>query len=76
MPLNCKKGLTVMPNKGLYIPDADVPLWDAAQRVAKKHKISLYRVVADALKADLPRADSDGPLKPAETWTHIASEAA
>lgn len=65
-----------MPNKGLYIPDAEVPLWDAAARVARKHNVSLYRVVSDALKADLPRADIDGPLKPAEAWQHIAADAA
>jgi hypothetical protein len=65
-----------MPNKGLYIPDAEVPLWDAAQRVAKKHRTSLYRIVADALKADLERADAEGPLKPSENWSHIAADTA
>lgn len=64
-----------MPNKGLYVPDAEIPLWEAAARVAKKHKVSLYRVVSDALKADLARADAEGPLKPAETWSHIAPAA-
>lgn len=65
-----------MPNKGLYIPDTEIPLWDAAQRVAKKHGVSLYRVVADALKNDLPRADTEGPIKAADEWADIAAEAA
>lgn len=65
-----------MPNKGLYIPDSEVPLWKAAERVAKKHGVSLYRVVAEALKNDLPRADAEGPVKPDETWSHIAADAA
>lgn len=65
-----------MPNKGLYIPEAEVPLWDAAQRVANKYGVSLYRVVAEALKNDLPRADREGPVKPDETWARIAADAA
>lgn len=65
-----------MPNKGLYIPDAEIPLWDAAQRVAKKHKVSLYRVVAEALKHDLARADTEGPVAPSREWDGIAADAA
>jgi hypothetical protein len=65
-----------MPNKGLYIPDAEVPLWDAAQRVAKKYNVSLYRVVAEALKNDLPRADVEGPVRSLDEWSGIAADAA
>lgn len=65
-----------MPNKGLYIPDSEVPLWDAAQRVARKHGVSLYRVVAEALKNDLPRADAEGPVKSSDEWSRIAADAA
>ncbi len=65
-----------MPNKGLYIPDAEVPLWDAAQRVAKKYNVSLYRVVAEALKNDLPRADAEGPVRVSAEWDGIAADAA
>lgn len=65
-----------MPNKGLYIPDAEMPLWKAAERVAKKHQVSLYRVVAEALKHDLPRADAEGPVQPSDEWAHIAAEVA
>ena len=65
-----------MPNKTLYVPDDELPLWDAARRVAKRHNVSLYRVVADALRQDLPRAAEEGPLKPADEWAHIAADAA
>lgn len=65
-----------MPNKGLYIPDAEVPLWDAAQRVAKKYNVSLYRVVAEALKNDLSRADAEGPVRTTDEWAGIAAEVA
>ena len=65
-----------MPNLNLYIPDAEMALWDAARRVAKKHGVSLHRVAADALKADLERADAEGPLKPADEWSRIAADVA
>ncbi len=65
-----------MPNKGLYIPDSEVPLWKAAERVAKKHGVSLYRVVAEALKNDLPRADAEGPVRVTDEWADIAADAA
>lgn len=65
-----------MPNKGLYIPDAEVPLWDAAQRVARKYHVSLYRVVAEALKNDLLRADAEGPVRASDEWSDIAADAA
>lgn len=65
-----------MPNKTLYIPDQEIPLWNAAQRVAKRHGISLHRVVADALRQDLRRADLEGPIKPADEWADIAADAA
>lgn len=65
-----------MPNLNLYIPEAEMPLWDAARRVAKKHGVSLHRVAADALKADLSRADTEGPLRPTDEFAHIAADAA
>lgn len=61
-----------MPNLNLYIPAAEIPLWDAARRVAARRKVSLYRVVSDALQNDLPRADS----QPADQWADIAKDAA
>ena len=65
-----------MPNKTFHIPEDERPLWDAAQRVAKLHRTSLYRVVATALENDLPRAAVEVPADPADRWAHIASDAA
>jgi hypothetical protein len=59
-----------MPNQNLYIPATDVPLWEAARRVARKRGTSLYQVVAEALKNDLPRADAT----PADPYAHIAAD--
>ncbi len=61
-----------MPNKTLYIPADDEPMWEAAQRVARKRKTSLYRVVAEALRRDLPRADAT----PDDEWAGVAADAA
>ncbi|GGM26858.1 hypothetical protein GCM10011608_09550 [Micromonospora sonchi] len=61
-----------MPNKTLYIPDRDVPLWEAAQRVADRQKVSLYRVVSDALENHLPTAVSEPG--PRDRWRHIAAD--
>ncbi|MEU7170350.1 hypothetical protein ACIODS_12395 [Micromonospora chalcea] len=60
-----------MPNKTLYIPERDVPLWDAAQRVADRQKVSLYRVVSDALEAHLPVAANEPD--PQDRWANIAA---
>lgn len=64
-----------MPNLNVYISEAEKPLWDAARRVAAKHKTSLNRVLADALRSDLRRADTDGPLVVNE-WADVAADAA
>lgn len=63
-----------MPNKTLYIPDRDRPLWDAAQRVADRNKVSLYRIVSDALQHHLP-AVAANPT-PDERWANLAADAA
>lgn len=65
-----------MPNKTFHIPEDEVPLWEAAQRVAAKRRTSLYRVVSDALKNDLPRLDAEAEERPADPWAHIAPNAA
>jgi hypothetical protein len=65
-----------MPNKTLYIPDDEIPLWEAAQRVAAKRRTSLYRVVSEALQRDLPRADAEADHKPSDPWARIAADAA
>jgi hypothetical protein len=43
-----------MAHKTLYIRPADESLWAAAQRVADKADVSVSRIVADALKLQLP----------------------
>jgi hypothetical protein len=63
-----------MPNKTLYIPPADESLWAAAQRVADRKKTSLYRVLTEALKNDLPRAASEP--EPEDEWATFAADAA
>lgn len=64
-----------MPNVNVYVSEAEKPLWDAARRVARKHRISLNRVLADALRNDLRRADADGPMTSNE-WADVAADAA
>jgi hypothetical protein len=63
-----------MANKTFHIPADEQPLWDAAARVAKQHRTTLYRIVAEALENDLPRIAA----KPApdERWAHIAADVA
>lgn len=65
-----------MPNKTLYIPDVEVSLWQAAQRVADRKGVSLYRVISEALTEDLPRQAAAADTKPADPWAHIAADAA
>ncbi|MET0415810.1 MAG: hypothetical protein ABW022_07295 [Actinoplanes sp.] len=65
-----------MPNINVYVSEAERPIWDAARRVANKHRISLNRVLADALRNDLRRADTDGPLRPNDEFADIAADAA
>lgn len=63
-----------MPNKTFHIPEDEIPLWEAAQRVAKQQHTSLYRVVAEALENDLPRIAAKP--RPADKWARIAADAA
>lgn len=65
-----------MPHKTLYVSERDLPLWDAAQRVADRRKTSLSRVVVEALTEDLPRQDAKTTETPADRWAHIGSDAA
>lgn len=56
----------------LYIPERDEPLWEAAQRVADLHEVSLYSVVRDALTDQLPKIATKPT--PAEQWSQIVPE--
>jgi hypothetical protein len=41
------------PSKNLYIADADLPIWEAAERTAKNARTSVSKVVVDALRKHL-----------------------
>ena len=60
-----------MSKKTLYIPKRDKPLWDAAQRIADRKQVSLYRVLTDALENHLPVAANEPD--PQDRWAHIAA---
>ncbi len=60
----------------MYVSEAEKPVWDAARRVAAKHGVSLNRVIGDALRNDLARADAEGPIRPFASFTTIAAEEA
>jgi Na+-transporting NADH:ubiquinone oxidoreductase subunit NqrF len=60
-----------MPNKTLYIPERDIPLWEAAQRLADRQKVSLYRIVSESLNAHLP-VIAEQPA-PEDRWTRITT---
>ncbi|WP_250029733.1 hypothetical protein [Paractinoplanes maris] len=65
-----------MPHKTLYVAPSDESLWAAAQRVADKAGTSVSRVVAEALKNDLPRAAAELEQQKAEKvdqWAEIAA---
>ncbi|MGX6605615.1 hypothetical protein ACWKSP_26305 [Micromonosporaceae bacterium Da 78-11] len=66
-----------MPHKTLYVSAEDLTtLWAAAERVAARRKISVSRVVTEALETDLPRQDAAVPETPADRWAHIAAAVA
>lgn len=65
-----------MPNLTVYVPEAEIGLWNAARRVAKLHETSLHRVLADALRQDLRRAETEGPVPVVDPFADIAAEAA
>lgn len=58
-------------NKTLYIPKADEPLWEAAQRVADRRQTSLYRLLTEALEDYVPRAAVEP--SPRDRWAGIAA---
>lgn len=63
-----------MPNKSLYVPPQDEALWDAAQRVAKRKRISLSRLVTDALEVHVPKVAAEPAPPPADRWNAVAAE--
>lgn len=63
-----------MPNKSLYVPPRDEALWDAAQRLADRKRISLSRFVLDALEAHVPKVAAEPAPTPPDRWAEIAAE--
>jgi hypothetical protein len=45
-----------MPNRMIYVRDADVPLFERAERYAERHRTSLSALIATALQEYLERA--------------------
>jgi hypothetical protein len=58
----------------VYVADREKPIWDAAERIAKRDGVSLSRVVAEALADHLPRRAAQPD--PADRWAAIAADAA
>lgn len=65
-----------MPHKTLYVPPSEEALWAAVQRVAEKGNTSVSRLVAEALRRELPRIDAELTPRPVVEWDRIASDAA
>lgn len=63
-----------MPRQNIYVAERDRGLFDAAERVAKRDRTSLSRVVADALAEHLPRRAASP--SPEDRWADIAADAA
>jgi hypothetical protein len=61
-----------VPNKTLYVRDGDEAVWEAASRVARRNRISLSRLVTDALEAHLPTAAAE-PTR-TDRWSHFATD--
>jgi hypothetical protein len=60
--------------KTLYVQDRDLPIWEAAKRVAARRQVSESQLVKEALEDYLPRI-ADEPV-PADRWAAIGAEAA
>lgn len=65
-----------MATKTLYVGDRDEPVWQAADRLAKRNGTSVSRLVAQALADYLPRAAAEPAPEPADRWAAIAPDAA
>lgn len=61
-----------MPQRTLYVRDADEPVWKAASRLAQRDNISLSQLVTDALEAHLPQV-ADQPAR-ADRWAAVAAD--
>jgi hypothetical protein len=62
----------VAKNKTLYLPDAAEPVWDAAERVARKRGIKLGPMLTALLEENLPRLAEEPD--PRDRWAQIAAD--
>lgn len=58
-----------MANKTFHIPEADEPMWQAAQRIANRRRTTVYRLVAEAMEDYLPRA-----AERRDRWQTVAAD--
>lgn len=63
-----------MATKTLYVQDRDLPIWEAAKRVAARRQVSESQLVKEALEDYLPRI-ADEPAS-ADRWAALAADAA
>lgn len=65
-----------MATKTVYVGDRDAPVWEAADRLARRNGTSVSRLVADALADYLPRVPIRPQPAPDDRWAAIAPDAA
>jgi hypothetical protein len=65
-----------MAHRTLYVGDHDTPAWNAVDRLARKHGVSVSRIVARAIAHYLPHAEQEPELPAEDPWAHIAPDAA
>lgn len=63
-----------MPTKNLYYSEDDTALMKAAERVAKRKKISFSRLVTDALEAHVPKVAEEPAPAPPDRWAEVAAD--
>mgnify|MGYP001586371359 CR=1 FL=1 len=61
--------------KHLYIRGVDTPIWDAAERIAKRNCTSVSQLVIDALAEHLPKA-AEKPVQESPRWADLGADAA
>lgn len=62
-----------MAQKSVYIRPDDTPVWEAAERMARRRRTSVSHLIVEALEAHLPRIAATEPL-PAVRWSDLAAE--
>lgn len=63
-----------MATKTLYVTERDLPVWQAAKRIAQQRRISESQLVREALEDYLPRLVAEPD--PAERWAQLGAKPA